>query len=139
MARNGGQSTIFGDRIEHMTGHRKLVRHYHEPGDLHELTFSCYRQMPLITNDGWRKLLCRSIDRGVESWAYRLAAFVLMPEHLHLLVLPTTKVVEVDKFLSAVKQPHSVRIKRILQQNSSPLLERLTIQEPPGKTSFRYW
>ena len=53
-----------------MTGHRKLVRHYHEPGDLHELTFSCDRRMPLLTNDVWRELLCRSIDRAVERWAY---------------------------------------------------------------------
>ena len=122
-----------------MAEHRKRVRHYHEPGDLHELTFSCYQRMPLITNDVWRKLLCQSIDRAVERWSYRLIAFVLMPEHLHLLVLPTTKVVEVDRFLSAVEQPYSVRIKRILEQNHSPLLDRLTVGERPGKMAFRYW
>ena len=122
-----------------MSGHRKLVRHYHEAGELHELTFSCYRRMPLLTNDAWRKLLCQSIDRAVERWAYRLIAFVLMPEHLHLLVLPTTKVVKVDRFLSGLKRPHSVRIKRLLEQNHSPLRERLPVQERPGKTSFRYW
>jgi putative transposase len=42
--------------------HRKKVKHYHEPGDSHELTFSCYHQMPLLTNDGWRGHLARSID-----------------------------------------------------------------------------
>ena len=30
--------------------HRKTVRHFHKPGHLHELTFSCYRRMPLIGN-----------------------------------------------------------------------------------------
>ena len=45
--------------------HRKLVKHNHEPGDFHELTFSCY--------------------------------------------------------------------------NSSDLLNRLTIRERPGKTTFRFW
>jgi hypothetical protein len=29
--------------------HRKTVRHFHEVGYLHELTFSCYRSMPLLT------------------------------------------------------------------------------------------
>ena len=91
-----------------MAEHRKQVRHDHEPGDLHELTFSCYQRKPLITNDGWRKLLCQSIDQAVERSSYRLIAFVLMPEHVHLLVLPTTTIVEVDRFLSAVKQPYSV-------------------------------
>src|ERR1017187_5970015 len=28
--------------------HRKTVRHFHEAGHLHELTFSCYRRMPVI-------------------------------------------------------------------------------------------
>lgn len=94
-----------------MAGHRKRIRHDLEPGDLHELTFSCDRRMPLLTNDHWRKLLCQSIDRAVGRWNDRLVAFVLMPEHPHLLVLPVTKV-DVDSFLSAVKRPHSVRIKR---------------------------
>ena len=34
-----------------MAGHRKLVRHDHEPGELHELTFSCYRRMPHRSSD----------------------------------------------------------------------------------------
>ena len=122
-----------------MTEHRKLIRHFHEPGDLHELTFSCYRRMPLLTNEVWCELLCRSIDQAAERWEFHLVAFVMMPEHVHLLVLPVAKLVQVDKFLSAVKQPYSVRIKRILQQGNSPLLDRLTIQERPGKMSFRYW
>ena len=122
-----------------MTGHRKRVRHYHEPGDLHELTFSCYRRLPLLTNDLWRKLLCQSIDRAVRNQAYRLVSFVLMPEHLHLLVMPTAAQVAIDDLLSAIKQPHSVRIKKILQANGSPLLDKLTIQERPGKQVFRYW
>jgi len=29
-------------------GHRKRVRHYDEPGDCHELTFSCYRNLNTI-------------------------------------------------------------------------------------------
>ena len=95
--------------------------------------------MRLLTHDAWRKLLCESIDQAAERWDFQLVAFVMMPEHAHLLVLPTTKLVQVDKFLSAVKQPHSVRIKRILQQCNSRLLEQLTVQERPGKMSFRYW
>ena len=122
-----------------MNDHRKQIRHFHQPGDLHELTFSCYRRLPLITNDSWRQLLCRSIDRAIRNQAYRLVAFVLMPEHLHLLVLPTAAKVEIENLLSAIKQPYSVRIKKILQANSSPLLEKLTVRERPGKMVFRYW
>ena len=66
-------------------------------------------------------------------------AFVLMPEHVHLLVYPTTNPVRIDRLLSAIKQPYSVRIRTILEENHSPLLERLMVRERPGKWSFRYW
>src|SRR4030088_420583 len=72
-----------------MNGHRKKVKHYHEPGDLHELTFSCYERRPLLTNDRWRKMLSESIDRGCAGHDFKLVAFVFMPEHVHLLVYPT--------------------------------------------------
>jgi putative transposase len=63
--------------------HRKRVRHYDEPGHVHELSFSCYRRMPLLTNDEWRAELCTAIDRAIARHRYRLLAFVLMPEHVH--------------------------------------------------------
>jgi putative transposase len=69
--------------------HRKTVRHFEEPGHLHELTFSCYQRMPLLTNDDWRVKLARSIDEANAESAVELAAFVFMPEHVHLLVYPT--------------------------------------------------
>ena len=121
-----------------MADHRKTVKHYHEPGDCHELTFSCYRRMPLLTNDPWRKLLARQIDTANERHAFRLVAFVFMPEHLHLLVYPVGES-EVSDLLKAIKKPFSFRIKGLLKEQNSPLLNRLTIRERPGKMSFRYW
>jgi len=94
--------------------------------------------MPLLTNDTWRHLLCRSIGRATARYSFRLVAFVLMPEHVHLLVYPTTTV-RIDGLLSAIKQPHSVRIRKILEANRSPLLQRLMVRERPGKMAFRYW
>jgi len=66
--------------------HRKRIRHLHEPGDIHEFTFSCYRRMPLLTNNAWRTQLSRSVDEACQSVGCLLAAFVYMPEHVHLLV-----------------------------------------------------
>lgn len=122
-----------------MTEYRKKVRHFHEPGDLHELTFSCFRRRPLLINDLWRELLCRSIDRAINRWEFRLVAFVFMPEHVHLLVYPTVCPVRIDALLAAIKQPYSARIRRILEESRSSLLSDLMIQERPGKISFRYW
>jgi hypothetical protein len=68
---------------------RKQLKRFHEPGDCHELTFSTFRQQELLTRDDWRGMLCRSIDRAIENHKYRLISFVLMLDHVHLLVLPT--------------------------------------------------
>jgi putative transposase len=89
------------------TGHRKRVRHYDEPGHCHELTFSCYRRMPLLTNDVWRSMLNVSVGRAVAGHGFRLIAFVYMPEHVHLLVFPGDPGSRVSGLLKAVKQPFS--------------------------------
>ena len=122
-----------------MLPHRKRIKHYHEPGHLHELTFSCYRRMPLLTNDGWRAMLAESINRATERHHYRLIAFVFMPEHVHLLVYPDQEAASISELLKAIKRPYSWRIKQVLQQSQSPLLQKLTVQQRPGVRAFRYW
>ncbi len=119
--------------------HRKLVKHYHEPGDLHELTFSCYKRQSLLTNDVWRRQLACCIDAANEELAMQLAAFVLMPEHVHLLILPIEPEPAINRYLAHVKQPMSKWVKQRLVEMNSPLLKRLTVEERPGKTCFRFW
>lgn len=42
----------------HPQSHRKRVRHFDEPGHVHELTFSCYQRRQLLVDDHIRKLFC---------------------------------------------------------------------------------
>jgi putative transposase len=120
-------------------GHRKRIRHYHDLGHIHELTFSCYQRWPLLNNEEWREMLAESIDRAMEAHRYRLAAFVFMPEHIHLIVYPLAQAASIPDLLKAIKRPFSYRIKQLLMQSNSRLLERLTIRQRPGVTTFRYW
>jgi putative transposase len=119
--------------------HRKTVKHYEGVIASHELTFSCYHRMPLLTNDVWRKMLGESISAATARHSFKLVAFVFMPEHVHLLVLPTALTGSISSLLKAIKRPYSYRIKQLLIQNNSPLLERLTVHQRPGVTTFRYW
>ena len=95
--------------------------------------------MPLLTNDLWREMLSRSIDSANDLHGYRLLAFVYMPEHVHLVVWPTENASKIDKLLWAIKRPFSFRIKELLIAAKSRLLERLTIRQRPGVTTFRFW
>lgn len=62
-----------------------------------------------------------------------------MPEHVHLLVLPTDSESNVSRLLARIKQPFSKAIKQILVEHRSTLLTSLTVRERPGKTCFRFW
>ncbi|MHB8901101.1 MAG: transposase [Thermoguttaceae bacterium] len=122
--------------------HRKRIKHYDEPGDFHELTFSCYHRWKLLTNNAWRVFLARAIDNAFIAEDCRLAAFVFMPEHVHLLMYPADGSVDperISRLLAAVKRPCSAQIKERLLETGSPLLDRLTVLERPGKTAFRFW
>ena len=59
-------------------GHRKRIPQYHDPGHIHELTFSCFHRWPLLTNDYLqhnpvrRGLVKRAVDCKRSSASYYL-------------------------------------------------------------------
>ena len=40
---------------------------FQEPGHYHELTFSCFRRLPLLTDDACRVLLSHSIEQAMAA------------------------------------------------------------------------
>lgn len=118
--------------------HRKRAKHYHDPGNFHELTFSCYRRMKLLTNDARRCYLARSNDAAAAAEPFLLIAFVYMPEHVHLLVYPSRPDADaesISQFLADVKRRCSAQVKADLTASGS----RLTIRERHGRNVFRFW
>ncbi|MAT71620.1 MAG: hypothetical protein CMJ58_19100 [Planctomycetaceae bacterium] len=120
-------------------GHRKRVKHVEHPGHVRELTFSCYQRRPLLDDDWRREQLSVAITRALARYPWRLAAFVYMPEHVHLLVYPTTAPADVSRLLFAVKRPVSYRVKQRLADSGDPILRDLTVRQRPGRTTFRFW
>ncbi|HKH97957.1 MAG TPA: transposase [Candidatus Sulfotelmatobacter sp.] len=62
-----------------------LERHYGK-GDLHFITFSCYRRLPLLTTVRARDIFVQELARVRTETAFRLFGYVVMPEHVHLLM-----------------------------------------------------
>jgi putative transposase len=84
-------------------------------------------------------MLARSVDSACVEERFVLNAFVFMPEHFHLLVLPENAESSVSRLLGRIKQPFSKWIKEILTQSNSPLLDAWTVHESPGKLCIRFW
>jgi putative transposase len=74
-----------------------------------------------------------------EELSFELTAFVFMPEHVHLLLLPKTHQCDIARLLQAIKRPFSHRIKRILTESGSTLLDRLTVPDNRKGKVFRFW
>jgi len=95
--------------------------------------------MNLLTNDAWRSMLSEAIDAASDKHNYRIAAFVYMPNHVHLLVYPDCEANDIHHLVRAIKRPFAFRIKRALLTTRGTLLNRLTIRQRPGIETFRYW
>lgn len=122
-----------------MLPHRKTVRHFDDEACLHEFTFSCCQRRQMLLQGERPRLLSEAIDRGCQNQQWGLAAFVYMPEHVHLLMFPVGRSTRVSPLLFAIKRPFSFRVKQSLEESGDPLLKELTIRQRPGVTTFRFW
>ena len=62
-----------------------LQRHYGK-GDLHFITFSCFRRLPLLKTPRARDIFAQELARVRAETRFRLIGYVVMPEHVHLLM-----------------------------------------------------
>ena len=62
------------------------LKRYYGKGDLHFITFSCYRRLPLLKTTRARNLLVKELGRVRDATGFRLIGYVVMPEHVHLLI-----------------------------------------------------
>jgi putative transposase len=59
---------------------------YQQTGQSHFVTFCCYHRCPLFTNDARRQIFENALERVRRSFCLRVYGYVVMPEHIHLLV-----------------------------------------------------
>ena len=64
---------------------RGLVRYEHT-GGFHFLTFSCYRRRPYLRSVAAMKLFEDALERVRRRYRFVVAGYVVMPEHVHLLI-----------------------------------------------------
>ena len=58
------------------------------------ITFSCYRRQPYLNLPKAKEILIRQIEMARNRHSFKLLGYVLMPEHVHLVIypLPDTRV-----------------------------------------------
>jgi putative transposase len=79
-----------------------LKRHYGQ-GNLHFITFSCYRRRPLLGTARSRERFVKILEEVRRLHEFRLVGYVVMPEHVHLLLSEPPKK-NPSKILQVLKQ-----------------------------------
>ena len=118
---------------------RKQRRAINEPGHAHFLTYSCWKRWPLLSKDRSRQWVIDVIEQTRQSLNISVWAYVIMPEHVHLLILPRDRHYEMRRILSALKAPISRAAKMHLQHfENQAWLDKLTTHHGKRET-FRFW
>jgi putative transposase len=87
-----------------------LVR-YHHTGGFHFLTWSCYHRKPLLQSPSAKALFERSLETMRLRYGFIVSGYVLMPEHVHLLV-NEPKLASLSKAIQAIKLSVAVQSKK---------------------------
>src|SRR5262245_9082243 len=95
--------------------HRKNKKSYNEPGHAHFLTYSCQGRLPLLSKDRARQWVIDAIQVARAKYDFDLWAYVIMPEHVHLLVWPRNPTYKMGHILAALKRPVSAKAKAYLE------------------------
>ena len=85
----------------------KRIR-YQQTGGFHFLTWSCYRCRPFLSTVGAMELFEDALERVRLRYHFAVAGYVVMPEHVHLLINEPRRVL-LSKAIQAVKLSVSMR------------------------------
>jgi putative transposase len=121
------------------SSHRKRVRSYNEPGHAHELTFSCFHRLPLLRRDRTRLWFLEALEKARHRCNLTLWAYVIMPEHVHVIVCPRDLAYEVRLIRTALKVPVQRKALAFLRQHAPVYLDRLRDEQPNGEIHYRFW
>jgi len=118
---------------------RKTRRAWNEPGHAHFLTYSCLHRWPLLSRDRTRSWVVAALKAARRRLNLELWAYVIMPEHVHVLLRPKDDAIRIERILVALKRPIAVAARKYLQRTGqAEWLAKLTVSYP-SRTVFRFW
>ena len=113
---------------------RNPLRRYYGRGDLHFVTFSCYRRRAYLGRARARDRFVKVLDSVRGRYKFLLVGYVVMPEHVHLLI-SEAKTANPSKILQVLKQKVSAALRR--GRGTSP--NQLALQFPENQVDEKHF
>jgi putative transposase len=114
--------------------HKRLVRREFMFGARY-LTCSCYRRQSFFDDDWAKQEFVDALVRTQARHGFGLIAWVIMPEHVHLLLIPRLPESPVPSVLLMLKSSHSRRVLSRWRKVRSPRLRDVRASEE----AERFW
>ncbi len=115
----------------------KGLKRYSGQGELHFVTFSCYRRLPLLRAARSKNLLVEILAEVRDRYGFSLVGYVVMPEHVHLLI-SEPKTGTPSTVSQVLKQRFSRRLRRE-PRRQRPSAERKLFSESSDDLPVHYW
>jgi len=112
----------------------KLIRIYGR-GHLHFITFSCYRRVPFLRSVRAKNVFVQILDEVRDRYGFSLVGYVVMPEHVHLLIGEPAKGTP-STVVQVLKQRVSRRVRRKKRAAAAQLYLSFALGE---STLPRFW
>ena len=109
------------------------LKRFHQSREPHFITFSCYRRTPLLNSPHAKNTFITALERVRRTYGLRVFGYVVMPEHVHLLLSEPDK----DSLVVAIKSLKQGVSRRLTQSKDDCILSaqliRLCIVVPCAK------
>ncbi|NQU05526.1 MAG: transposase [Calditrichaeota bacterium] len=103
-----------------------MTKRYEIQDHTHFLTFSCYKRLRLFTNSDLCQLFITHLNKARQRRQFMLFAFVIMPDHVHLLLSPSDNDT-IAKILLSLKKSFSIEALQLIYSNNSDLFNKLVV------------
>jgi REP-associated tyrosine transposase len=80
-----------------------------------------------------------AIEKAREKHFFALWAYVVMPEHVHILLWPTIPTYSISQILTTIKQSVSKRSLLFVRRYSPGFLKQMADRHPNGTLHYRFW
>jgi putative transposase len=113
------------------------LKHYDHDGRARFVTFNTHRRIPVLMDHSINDIVVEAIFQVSRERQFRLLAYVIMPEHVHLVVVPPLSA-KLGPIVGEIKFSSAMRIHELLASRKSPLLDRLCATRN-GISKFCLW
>lgn len=108
------------------------------PAHAHFLTWSIHRRERLFLMGNMARLFLQKLDQARSRMGFEVWAYVVMPDHIHLLLWSDDESFRISKATCQIKQPFAKSALGLLRDSNDPMVPRLSHVDK-GRRMGRVW